>query len=136
METYKFGNYEIELSAKFTNEYVDKFGYGEMGKYIVYVGYNGKRLQFQFFQSVNDTLNGKTELDKKDLVEAFQCFLSDALLVLSNNWDKDEMEKEIDLLEWHTYTALKRSAESFLRLFEENDVYELSDRVNEYLDNE
>ncbi len=133
---YKFGNYEIELSAKFTDEYVDKFGYGETGKYIVYVGYNGKRLQFSFYQSIYDTQNGKTELNKEDLVVAFQCFISDVLLVISNNWDKEEMEKEIGGLCDTTFVALKRSAYSFLRLFEENDVYELSDRVNEYLDNE
>lgn len=91
--TYKFGNYEITLSAKFTNECENKFGYGEMGKYIVYVGYNGNRLQFSFYQSVFDTQDGKTELDKKDLATAFQCFISDVLLVISNNWDRAEMEK-------------------------------------------
>lgn len=133
---YKFGNYEITLSAKFTDEYIDKFGHGEMGKYIVYVGYKGNRLQFSFYQSVFDTQNGKTELDKKDLATAFQCFISDVLLVISNNWDRAEMEKEIGMLEDFTYIALKRSANSFLRLFEESDIYELSDSVNEYLDNE
>lgn len=132
---YKFGNYEITLSAKFTDEYIDKFGHGEMGKYIVYVGYKGNRLQFSFYQSVFDTQNGKTELDKKDLATAFQCFISDVLLVISNNWDRAEMEKEIGMLEDFTYIALKRSANSFLRLFEESDIYELSDSVNEYLDN-
>lgn len=133
---YKFGNYEITLSAKFTDEYIDKFGHGEMGKYIVYVGYKGNRLQFSFYQSVFDTQNGKNELDKKDLATAFQCFISDVLLVISNNWDRAEMEKEIGMLEDFTYIALKRSANSFLRLFEENDIYELSDSVNEYLDND
>lgn len=133
---YKFGNYEITLSAKFTDEYIDKFGHGEMGKYIVYVGYKGNRLQFSFYQSVFDTQNGKTELDKKDLATAFQCFISDVLLVISNNWDRAEMEKEIGMLEDFTYIALKRSANSFLRLFEESDIYELSDSVNEYLDND
>ena len=134
--TYKFGNYEITLSAKFTDEYIDKFGHGEMGKYIVYVGYNGNRLQFSFYQSVFDTQNGKTELDKTDLATAFQCFISDVLLVISNNWDRAEMEKEIGMLKDSTYLTLKRSAKSFLRLFEESDVYELSDSVNEYLDND
>lgn len=134
--TYKFGNYEITLSAKFTNECENKFGYGEMGKYIVYVGYNGNRLQFSFYQSVFDTQDGKTELDKKDLATAFQCFISDVLLVISNNWDRAEMEKEIGMLEDSTYLTLKRSAKSFLRLFEESDVYELSDSLNKYLDND
>lgn len=134
METYRFGKFEITLSAKFTDEYIDKSGHGEMGKYIVYVGYKGKRLQFSFYQSVYDTQNGKTELDKTDLVSAFQCFISDVLLVISNNWDRAEMEREIGELGDFTYIALKRSAASFLRLFEESDIYELSDSVNEYLD--
>ena len=134
METYKFGKFEISLSAKFTNEYIDKFGNGEMGKFLVYVEYNGKRLQFGFYESVNDTRAGKADLTGNELVEAFQCFVSDVLLVLSNNWEKSEMEKEIGEISSQTYIELKRSANSFLRLFNENDIYDLSDSVNEFLE--
>ena len=136
METYKFGNFEISLSAKFTNEYIDKFGNGEMGKFLVYAEYNGKRLQFGFYESVYDTKAGKKNLTGKDLVDAFRCFISDVLLILSNNWEKSEIEKEIGEISSQTYIELKRSANSFLRLFNENDIYDLWDSINEYMEKE
>ena len=134
METYRFGKFEITLSAKFTDEYIDKFGIGEMGKFRISVIYNGKRLQFSFYESVKDTMKGKDNLSDYEIVEAFQCFLGDTALVINNSWDKSEIEKEIDEISNEAFAELKRSAKSFLRLFDENDIYELSDSVNEYLD--
>lgn len=135
METYKFGKFEIELSAKFTNEYVDKFGNGEMGKFIVRVGYRGKSLQFCFYESVNDTKAGKTDLFGNDLVEAFNCFVGDVLLVIGNDWDRLEIENEVGEISNKTYLELKRSANSFLRLFESDDAFELREKVEEFMEN-
>jgi hypothetical protein len=98
---------------------------------------NNKKISFLFWDSTNNYLEGKKELEEEDLILCFKCLLEDAISFLDNP-NIDEFSKEFGFEKvseaLRAFKGCKKQFEKCLKLgLTENEVYDL---INEIIQKE
>lgn len=110
--------------CKWDNKYPENHNH-----YIVTVGYEEKRLSFDWFDSFQNFRCGVIDKDRNEIVEMFYSFLQD--IICKNEYsDKNDFckEEENAPILW---SALCKHENKYNRVFEGIDIYELASNLQE-----
>lgn len=130
-----YNDKKIELTCTLSNTKVcrwDKKSPENHNHYIVTVSYEGKRLSFDWFDSFQNFHCGVTDKDRKEIIEMFYLFLQD-ILYKNEFLDKNEFCQQ----EGNTPTlwnALCKQENKYNRVFDNVDIYELVNYLQETFD--
>ena len=110
--------------CKWDNKYPENHNH-----YIVTVGYEEKRLSFDWFDSFQNFRCGVIDKDRNEIVEMFYSFLQD--IIYKNEYsDKNDFckEEENAPILW---SALCKHENKYNRVFEGIGIYELASNLQE-----
>ena len=136
-----FNGIGVDATATFKGNTNTAFGDGMMHpKFYVYLKTSSDRTRFTFHGSYYDYKNGVQELNEKEMLEAIDCFFSDALAYDNARSFEDFCEEfgytEISQYKQakKAYDGCKRSHDAAIRLFGDY-YYEALDEVREQMEN-
>ena len=135
----KIGNKCFEIKAKFLGIDILKWDNKPHNKFRIYVKnlHNGKSISYDFWDSYKNWEEGKTELQKEDLIYCFKILLDEALMYIDNK-DIDSFAKEFTFEKvsevLQAYKGCEKQFEKCLKLGLTED--EIRDMLNEIIQKE
>ena len=131
--TTKINNYTITGKLRGTGIYAPFDRKLKRCSYNIIISNDTDSVDFVYFMSHSDYINHKRVMDEGDLINAFECILSEALLTLESFCDFMSELGYTDCKEAkRIYEACKEERDKLLKIgIEEDEIYELLEMIRE-----